>query len=193
MQNDIDQRKKILRRSVLAKRGSLTDQARRIASEAATKHLLETPEVGAASSVLMFCSFGHEISTDGLIDRLLQRGTQVLVPWVDHGSLAATRISSMQELEPGFRGIREPVNRVAVEPNADVILVPGVAFDAEGHRLGYGGAFYDDFLPTTRGFRIGLCFDCQIAEAIPVDAHDERVDLVVTESGTLRPRIARAR
>jgi 5-formyltetrahydrofolate cyclo-ligase len=186
MSNVIEQQKKLLRRSTLAERGNLTEQDRLALSKAAVRRLLEVDEVEQARSVLTFSSFGHEISTDSLIDDLLERGKKVLIPWVDGQSLAAAEIRSRSELQPGFRGIHEPSERTAVAPTADVIIVPGVAFDELGRRLGYGGAFFDQFLKTTRGFRIGLCFDLQIANEIPVEDHDEPVDMVVTDSRTLR-------
>lgn len=181
------QRKRLLRRTVLAARGSISENERAAAAASATTRLLALPETDDATTVMAFASFGAEIQTDALVERLLSEGRRVLVPLVEGTRLRAVEIASLEDLAPGFRGIREPRQPgPAVAPVADVIVVPGVAFDATGRRLGYGGGFYDAFLAEARGFRAGFCFDCQLVDAVPADPHDLPVDAVVTQSRTVR-------
>jgi len=89
------------------------------------------------------------------------------------------------ELKTGKFGIPEPVNPVFAPEELDLIIVPGVAFDRAGHRIGRGGGFYDRLLPQYRAVRVGICFDFQCLEKIPAEPHDCNVDLLVTESQIL--------
>jgi 5-formyltetrahydrofolate cyclo-ligase len=87
------------------------------------------------------------------------------------------------ELKTGKFGIPEPENPVfASEDELDLILVPGVVFDRSGNRIGRGGGFYDRLLPMYKAKRVGICFDVQLTDAIPAEAHDIPVDCVVTET-----------
>jgi 5-formyltetrahydrofolate cyclo-ligase len=120
---------------------------------------------------------------------VLASGKQLLIPYVDGAALRAAAIGSAEELAPGYRGIREPAARTPVSiEGSDVVLVPGVAFDPAGRRLGYGGGFYDAFLagiPTSIP-RVGLCFDLQVVDEVPAGDGDERVGIVVTERRDFR-------
>ncbi|MGH2795412.1 MAG: 5-formyltetrahydrofolate cyclo-ligase, partial [Actinomycetota bacterium] len=145
--------------------------------------------VSGAENVLGFASFGTELPTDAVIAAILTAGKRLLLPYVDGEHLRAAEVRSVEDLAPGYRGIREPVARVPVElAEAGVVLVPGVAFDGRGNRLGYGGGFYDGLLSeiTTRVPRIGVCFDLQVVDDVPAGDHDQPVDLVVTERRLIR-------
>lgn len=161
---------------------------------AALARLLELPEVAQAEVILTSVSVRSELSTIGLIEHVLAAGARLLVPFVaDDGRLAATWVTSLEDLKPGYRGIPEPRARMPVAPTeADVIVVPGVAFDTSCHRLGYGGGFFDAFLASApRAWRIGLAFECQIVDEVPSLDHDEPVDVVVTEDRVIRADPAR--
>jgi 5-formyltetrahydrofolate cyclo-ligase len=182
--SDIASRKDTIRRLVLAKRSRLDAEERAARAAALTDRLLALPEMEAARAVLAFASIWSEVPTERLLGAIIDRGRTLLLPWVsDDGVLRASAVDSIEELEPGYRGIPEPRAREPVPPaDADVIIVPGVAFDPTGARLGYGGGFYDAFLRAARGvFRIGICFELQVVDSIPVEEHDELVDVVVTE------------
>jgi 5-formyltetrahydrofolate cyclo-ligase len=183
---DVAESKRVLRRTALARRGRLTATERSGLGEMIVDRVLALAEVEAARTVLAYASFGAEVPTDALIERLLRAGVTVLLPAVDGDRLRAAPVGSLDEVAPGYRGIREPVRRAAVEAAADVILVPGVAFDEAGRRLGFGGGFYDRYLAEAFGFRVGMCFEAQIVEEVPVSAGDVPVEVVVTEARTLR-------
>jgi len=182
-------RKASIRRLVLARRGRLGPEERDAAARAVAEAVAALPEVVAAGTVLGFASFGTELPTDDTMGAVLAASKRLLLPFVDGERLRAAEVGSVEDLAPGYRGIREPVARTPVDPGeARAVLVPGVAFDTRGARLGYGGGFYDAFLaeldPETR--RIGLCFDLQVMGEVPAGPGDERVHLVVTERRVIR-------
>jgi 5-formyltetrahydrofolate cyclo-ligase len=186
---DLDTRKATMRRLVLARRMRIEPAARAAASAAVAERLASVPEASAARAVLGFASFGTELPTDPSMAWVLRSGRRLLMPYVDGEDLRAAEIHAVEDLAPGYRGIREPAERIAVDPaEADLILVPGVAFDGAGRRLGYGGGFYDAFLAgIERGIpRIGLCFEIQIVGEVPAGDRDEKVTAVVTEQRVVR-------
>jgi 5-formyltetrahydrofolate cyclo-ligase len=177
-------RKATIRRLVLSRRGQLDPDERVVRGNALIERLLQLPEVSGADPVLAFMSISSEVPTTMLLEGVLARDKRLLLPYVaDDGALRAAAISSLRELEPGYRGIPEPRARLPIAPDAaGVVIVPGVAFDERGGRLGYGGGFYDVFLRAAAKVpRIGICFEMQIVDEIPVEDHDQRVDLIVTE------------
>ncbi len=184
-------RKATVRRLTLAARSRLTPSERAAGGEAVAERVAALPEADAARAVLGFASFGTELPTDPVMAWVLASGRRLLMPFVDGETLRAAEVRSVEELAPGFRGIREPIARVAVDASeADVVLVPGVAFDARGRRLGYGGGFYDAFLAGVgrRAPRVGLCFDLQIVDEVPAGDGDESVDVIVTQDRVIRPQ-----
>lgn len=103
--------------------------------------------------------------------------------------MRVAEITSIDDLVPGYRGIREPARKEPAS-EVDAAIVPGVAFDERGGRLGYGGGFFDRFLESLDpGVPVvGVCFDAQIVEEVPREPHDRAVDLVVTERRVIRCR-----
>jgi len=162
------------------------------ASRRITEKLLARPDLAAARTVLATLPFGSEWDTRPLVDALLERGKVVVVPRVNE----ATRMVDLfvidhagRDIVPGYRGIPEPaIHCTAIAADdIDWILVPGVAFDVSGRRLGYGGVFYDRLLPYARpdAVRIAGAFDVQVVEAVPAAPHDLCVDVVVTQTRVL--------
>jgi 5-formyltetrahydrofolate cyclo-ligase len=148
------------------------------------------PEVERARTVMLYWSFGSEVSTPPLIERLHGRGTRVALP-----RILEARDIEVVGYEPGDPtretpfGAREPTHGPAVDPQEiDVVVTPGVAFDRAGRRIGYGGGFYDRFLLLTGAVaRIALAFELQLLDGdLPSGAFDLSVEVVVTESRTLR-------
>jgi 5-formyltetrahydrofolate cyclo-ligase len=181
---DLAARKATVRRLVLARRAEPTPAQREAAATAVSGRIAALPELARARTILGFASFGAELPTDPVMGWVLTSGRRLLVPFVDGPNLRAAEVASLEELAPGYRGIREPVERTAVDPaEAAAVLVPGVAFDETGRRLGYGGGFYDAFLAGIAANvpRIGLCFDLQVVEKVPAGPDDQHVDLIVTE------------
>ncbi|MBN1910696.1 MAG: 5-formyltetrahydrofolate cyclo-ligase, partial [Pirellulales bacterium] len=133
-----------------------------------------------------------------LLNRALRGQKRVVVPYCDGPDLRLFRLTSLDELSPGAYGIPEPRPELRdlpdrrIEPDwLDLVLVPGVAFDRKGGRLGQGAGYFDRFLPTVPAHvpRVGLAFACQLFPKIPMAPHDVRMDCVVAESGIFsRPK-----
>lgn len=181
----------MVRRLALARRARIDPAERAVRGAAIVERVLGLPEVARADPVLAFVSVRSEVPTDVLLRAILDGGRTLLLPYVDDdGSLGTAPVGSLEELAPGYRGIPEPRARLRVATaTAGVVIVPGVAFDETGARLGYGGAFYDRFLASVGEVpRVGVCFEAQVVEEVPTDAGDQRVDVIVTEERVIRPR-----
>jgi 5-formyltetrahydrofolate cyclo-ligase len=186
-----------LRKEILAKRNKISQQEIATKSTAIQQRLLGLEELQNSNSIFVYVSFRSEVETLTLIDTLLNMGKNVIVPItrVEDKRLDAIRITNRQsDLEPGYCNIPEPkeelckTNGIAPE-EVEVILLPGSVFDERGGRFGYGGGYYDRFLAQVpKAIRIGLAFDLQIIEKAPLQKHDEILDLVVTESRTIRSK-----
>lgn len=141
-------------------------------------------EVRAAGTVMLFYSFGSEVDTGRMAERVLEGGKRLLLPYLAPERMEAAEVLSRGELEPSGYGPREPARRVPIEPaDVDVVVAPGLAFDRRGHRLGYGGGHYDRYLARLGGqaLRVGIGFAEQLVDRLPSEDTDERLDLLVTE------------
>jgi len=107
---------------------------------------------------------------------------QFYIPAFDETSGGYRLAEYTAELKKGKFGIPEPTNPVFAPEELDLIIVPGVAFDHAGHRLGRGGGFYDRLLPQYQAVRVGICFDFQCLENVPAEPHDCNIDLLITKS-----------
>ncbi|NQT91970.1 MAG: 5-formyltetrahydrofolate cyclo-ligase [Lentisphaerae bacterium] len=185
-----DTQKRSLRKTVLDRRDGLDREAVRSKSDLIQSTVLQMSQFGEREGVACYLSTGHEVMTDRLIEACWDSGKAVFVP----ARVPAERLYRLAELRPDTRlvpgplGVKEPADPewVAAGEMPGVFLVPGVAFDAGGGRLGHGGGYYDRLLhgegSTGRAYKVGLAFDCQIVEAVPMQEHDVRMDAVITES-----------
>ena len=153
------------------------------------------PEVRNAGSLLLHRSLRTEVALEALLASALERGQRVLAPRVDGTSLRYVVIDHDTPWRRSTLGVLEPEAGETPEPRGDVVaLIPGLAFDARGGRLGRGGGHYDRFLHAARRscalHAIGVAFEVQIVARVPTDDHDERVDRVITECRELSPRAA---
>ena len=115
----------------------------------------------------------------------------MIVPFCDGNEIVPFRLRMLDELEPGYKGIPEPKvslrsdpMRIVLPETIELAIVPGLAFDRKGKRLGRGAGFYDRFLPKlpSAAIVIGLAFECQVFDSIPTEPHDRAVNILVTES-----------
>ncbi len=157
------------------------------------------PEYIDAKTIMFYVDAGSEVHTRPLIDEVLRRGLQhgrrVVVPYCHGDELRLFRLEDMAELAPGTLGIEEPLPRFRDLPEKsvgtaeiDLVLVPGVAFDPRGRRIGQGKGYYDRFLATleSRTKLVALAYQCQIFSSIPTDPYDFPIDIVVTEDNIYR-------
>jgi 5-formyltetrahydrofolate cyclo-ligase len=183
-QNDI-------RKAMRKQRRAMPESAVLEKSTLISEYLFSMEYIKDAETVMTYVDMPGEVKTVQIIKKLLKMGKSVAVPLcVPHTSqLIASEILSVEELITGHFGILEPKkeNIRPIEPyKLDIVLVPGVAFDIYGNRIGHGKGYYDRFLiKTSRStLKIGLAFDYQVMDFnIPVDNHDIPMDLVITESG----------
>jgi 5-formyltetrahydrofolate cyclo-ligase len=137
----------------------------------------------------LYASMPDEMPTHPLFDRACRLGRRVLWPRIEAGRLAFAACGRWEDLIPGHYGVPAPPSACPAEPlGTDVLLlVPGLAFDAQGRRLGRGGGYYDRLLSDAGGaVPVGVAFDCQIVERVPEERHDRRVAALLTESGLRR-------
>ena len=158
----------------------------RRASLTVRNHVLGRPEWTAARTVAAYLALVREAQTADLIEAAYAAGKRVCVPaWrADQQGYAFAWLTRDAALKPGRLGILEPTHLDW--------LVPVVAFDAHGRRLGHGGGHFDRLLSRCPAVKIGLAFEVQRLAAVPVEAHDIGLDLVVTETGVHGPRAGRA-
>ena len=184
--------KQALRGRVLAMRDGIAAEMHESDSRAIRDRLHAIPSLATAGTVLMTMPFRSEWDTRPLASHLLQSGKRVVVPRVDRAA-RLLRLHAVDDLDTGivagYLGIPEPRTTLAIVEPADVdwVLVPGVAFDACGRRLGYGGGFYDRLLPLidANAPRIAGAFDLQVVDVVPAGPSDRRIDAVVTPTRTL--------
>lgn len=149
-------------------------------SAAIWEKLSVLPAFAGANAVMVYVSKDQEIGTHGLIRQLLAMGRHVLVPVFEGNAYRLSAVTDFDELTVGRFGILEPKLGPASEPS--VWLVPGLAFDETGNRLGRGGGVFDALLRGARGVKIALAHDFQLLDEVPAADRDVRVDVIVTES-----------
>lgn len=178
--------------AAIERRNALSPDERARLSLAVCDRAWTLPELSEAEVLLLFASFDSELDTAPLIDWALSRGRVVAVPRIlGPRTMTAVRIADpRRDLVDGKWRIPEPRHELPeVEPaDIDTVVVPGVCFTEEGERCGYGGGFYDSYLPKLRrdASRVALAFELQLVDELPSEPHDLPVDVVVTEHRVLR-------
>ena len=174
--------KRALRKRIKEMKRQFSDKELESMSLHTVSRLLAHPAVVNAETILMYYSLADEVNTHEAVDALVRSGKTVLLPRVIDGENMEIRIyESRDDLSPGHYGIMEPTGKLyTCYENINVAVVPGMAFDAAGHRLGRGKGYYDRFLPkATHAYKIGVCFDFQKRAAIPADDFDVTMDCVI--------------
>ena len=175
-----------IRMAMRLRLGTLPAAKRAAASESICSRIRDREPWQAAGSVLLFVSLKDEPDVWPLIEEALAVGRQVALPRYDPArqAYAACWVRDLErDLVPGKFGIVEPAPELPViaAPAVDLVLTPGLAFDAQGHRLGRGKGYYDRLLAEVSGRRCGVTFEFQVAPEIPAEPHDICMDSLVTE------------
>lgn len=181
--------KKLLRQQARRKRDSLNWLEIQGKSHEISQRLLLMPEYQKAKTVLFYLSFNNEVDTQGIINNAWQQRKKVLVPICQTATknLLLSEFRSFSELTSGTWNIPEP-KKEYVRPfppsQVDLAIIPGLAFDLQGNRLGYGAGYYDRFLPTLPSScpKIALSYDLTMLEFLPTEEHDIPMDYIVTET-----------
>src|ERR1700749_3343958 len=166
-----------MRRRLVAARAAMPDSERRAAGRLIRDQVLETPQVSAAGTVAAYYSVGTEPDTQGLVFALWKRGSYVVLPvLLPDGDLDWASYEGPDSLAPGPMGLLqavEPVRGPGTVARADVVLLPALAIDVNGNRLGRGGGCYDRALARVGGQvpTIGLIYDDELVPSLPADPH----------------------
>jgi 5-formyltetrahydrofolate cyclo-ligase len=184
--------KKVLREKLLKKRDRLGPEEKKIREAAIRRRFYASADFKNAKSILLYASFRSEVNTLPCIKHILELNKQVILPRVEKktGTLRLFRIHSLDDLEPGYMGIPEPMvvkNREKRLRDIDMVIVPGAGFDISGNRLGYGAGYYDKLLSGAEKHIVtaAFAFEKQIARRVPGEAHDVRMDKIITEKRTI--------
>ncbi len=200
MNEQNSQQKAEIRRQVLAKLAAMGDEQRHEGSVAACARLMTLEVFQHASVVMLYMPLASEVDLTPVAIRCFQTGKTVCVPLVDwkRRDMEPVEVTSFDDhvMEVDEHGLRMPRGGAPIPPDLlDLVVVPGLAFDAHGHRLGRGGGYYDRFLGRLRrtAATVGLGFDVQITDEVPVNDGDVSVDIVVTDRRVTHARGSRTR
>lgn len=207
--------KKTIRQEILKKRNQLTKDQIKEKSQLICHKFLASKEYQEAQRIFVFLSFGSEVQTDQIVQAALDGGKEVYVPWIDKDAhqMEAIQIKNLDDLAPGPLGIRQPstggrnilsdirgrnipsdrqnvdsVETVNNYPAQLLVCVPGLAFDRQGFRVGYGKGYYDRFFArlekagVLNPIKMALGFQLQIIDRVPAQDHDVAVDFIFTEN-----------
>lgn len=177
--------KAAIRKQVFANRRLLAEHPseEQLKNQMLRERLFLTPEFQDAKEVYLYASYHHEADTMELARIWLEQGKRLAFPRVEGKEMQFYWISALEELKPGCKGILEPAETCQKAENRHApVLVPGVAFDKAGGRIGYGGGYYDRFFEREpEHFKAGYAFAFQVFDRVPWEEHDICMDIVVTE------------
>lgn len=194
-QNIADEKRRI-RKNILSMRDAMTPDVLAEKSVRIINSVLMTEEYRRADVLLTYVNYQSEVITTSLIEHSLADKKSVFTPKVIENDMDFYRISGMESLTKGYRGILEPTgNEIFEKSNAYTLMImPGAVFDEKCHRIGYGKGFYDRYLMRMKNLHIdihtmALCFDCQVLCLIPYERHDRKPELIITEKRTIKGKI----
>ncbi|MBI3035817.1 5-formyltetrahydrofolate cyclo-ligase [Candidatus Woesearchaeota archaeon] len=178
-----------LKEPTLEKRNSLSKEEILERSDKIKNNLFNSEQYKKSKTIMFFVSFNSEVHTHDMIKESLRNKT-IIVPKVEHNEIEPSVIIDFDNLIPGKFGVLEPIEAMKIAyKNIDLVLVPGLVFDREGHRIGYGFGYYDRFLAKVpKAAKIGLAFDFQVVDKIPREMHDVPVEVVVTDQWVIECR-----
>lgn len=177
-------KKASLRREVLAQAALLSSAYKKAADKEICRKVVESPEFRQAGTVFCYVGHGDEIDTSFILECALEADKRLCVPLCEkRGVMTARQILSLGELLPGAYGIPEPGRDAPLvgPEELDLAVVPCVTCNAAGDRLGYGGGYYDRYLPLTHCGRMMLCRSKLMRQDIPTEKHDLKIPLVICE------------
>ena len=189
MSATLKERKEALRRQAHANRQALANKDE--LSQIICQKFAELPEYAVARTVMFYVDVRAEVRTRHYLPAALEHGKRIVVPYCVDGELELFHLKSMEELAIGMYKILEPRPELRELPakkvdvaELDLIMVPGVAFDRTGARMGHGFGYYDKLLEHARAETplVALAFECQLFDEIPTQPHDVSMDKIITEA-----------
>ena len=179
--NNVISEKELIRERIKKKKQQLTDKEKEIEAANVFEKIEALPEFINAHNIMIYWSMPDELPTHNFIIRWSKKKT-MLLPVVKGEDMLIKPFSTKEELKQGSLGIWEPDVQKEYLNSIDLVIVPGVAFDRDKSRLGRGKGYYDRYFINKRIVKIGVCFDFQLLESIPIDSFDIKMDKVVTNS-----------
>lgn len=178
-----------IRKYIKEMKKNLSKEEIRIRSNRIAKKLYAKPFYKQAECIYLYVSYNQEIDTVEIIKRILEDKKRVAVPKVADKNMEFHEITSLDQLSEGAFGILEPTVNKPVSDNpewasSNLMIIPGLAFDKNGNRIGYGGGYYDRYLhkyPDRIGLKIALAYDFQVLEYIDTESYDEKIDGIITD------------
>jgi 5-formyltetrahydrofolate cyclo-ligase len=167
---------------MLERRNRLTCQEIAKRSNSIQEFVINSKEFLQAKVVGAYFALGSEVTTELIIERAKTVGKKIALPRVEEDNIIFYELSSIKFLIRGRFGIMEPPPCGHIG-DIDILVVPGIAFDKKGNRLGYGKGYYDRLLSGKRTFSIGLAYSFQMLENLPYDRYDKRLDAIASEDG----------
>jgi 5-formyltetrahydrofolate cyclo-ligase len=190
-----------IRKRIKAQRNSVPELERSTLNDAIRQKMISLKEYIDCDRLFCFVSFGSEVNTHPILLQALQDGKQVYTPRVEEdGRMEFYRIESLERLQPSSFGVPEPLpeeekryryNLEDDNPVRQLMILPGLAFDPEGNRIGYGAGFYDRYLsnyPDNHFCKIALCYDFQVIENIAAQDYDIKADAIITPTRQIQCR-----
>ena len=173
--------KKALRASIREQKRAMTEQQIDQLSAALAEQFYNTKQYKEAATIYGYLPYNQEVRTVPILMRALQDGKTVAVPKVIDDQMIFVVMDDLEKVEKGYAGIPEPIaNGPEAADSKALVLMPGLAFDPQGHRVGYGGGFYDRFLEKEPDHpTVALCYAFQVFPELETQEHDIPVDLVL--------------
>ncbi|MBT7393118.1 5-formyltetrahydrofolate cyclo-ligase [archaeon] len=153
------------------------------------QNLLSLKEFINSDVICSYVSFKSEVNTHNIIKKSINLGKKVVVPYIKNEEIYLSELNDFNNLEQGQFGILEPKKEFIKSVDKSIVeifIIPGLAFDKSGNRIGYGGGYYDRLLKDLNVLKIALCYEFQLLENLPNEDHDIPVDIIITEKQIIR-------
>lgn len=180
--------KREIRRRILQERANIEEERWIRDTDRIASAVIRHPWFEVEKDLYIYADCQGEVGTGRIMEEAFQRGKNVWVPRVTGNTMHFYRIRGMEELRPGTYGILEPTGTEAADGEHGLMVMPGVAFDEERRRVGYGGGFYDRYLEYHRNLRrMAIAFEFQIVDRVPCEEHDVCPEVLITERRVIGP------
>lgn len=176
------ERKKELRKQIASEKTKYSASSLKALSDEILTRLEAQPAFKEAQTILLYHSMKDEVHTHSFIEKWSKRKT-IILPVVVGDVLELRHYTGTEDLKPGAYGIAEPTGELFTDyETIDFAVIPGVAFDLSGHRLGHGKGYYDKLLPKlATAVKAGICFPFQVVEEVPTEPFDILMDIIITK------------
>src|SRR3989344_870946 len=172
-----------IRKKILLKRKNLSKNTVAKLSGIISRKVLSIIKIKSAKTYLVYLPINNEVDTKFIINFLIQNQKKIFVPAYIEKSWVIGRLKNLDDLKRNQLKTLQPKKIIRADiSEIDVAIVPGIAFDKSGHRLGYGKGVYDQLLTDFSGVKIGLAYDFQIVDKAPHEQHDLKIDLLISEN-----------